>query len=74
MDYIDAATSGTLSPHILPGNGSTKHVTAHRRNTTIDATSTIFIRRYPTFLKTSTYTCSNSQQTVFTADQYTNSG
>ena len=40
MDYINAASSGTLSPHILP----VMDVDVHRRNTTINTTSTSFIR------------------------------
>ena len=56
-----------MSTHTA-SNGSTKDVDAHRRNTAIDAAPTSLIKRYPTYLKISTYTCSNSQQTVFTAD------
>ena len=44
MDYINAATSGTLSPHILPGRDLQKMLIHIEKNTTIDATPTTFIR------------------------------
>ena len=65
------ATSGTLSPHILPVMdlqkmlihiGETQPSMLHLPVSSDDT------------LQISTYTCPNSQQTVFTADQCTDSG
>ena len=55
MDYIDAATTGTLSLHILPNNGSKEDAIPHRRNSTIYTTSPCFIWWCPAFLSLSSY-------------------
>ena len=56
MDYINAATSGTLSSH-LTGCGSTKDAVTHSRCLTTYATFTSFTRWYPTFLQMPTHSC-----------------
>ena len=43
MDYIDAAITVTLSPHIFTNNGSKEDAIPHRRNFTIYTTSPSFI-------------------------------
>ena len=49
MDYIDAATTGTLSTHFT-NNGSRENVIIHRRNLTIYITSASLTRGHTTFL------------------------
>ena len=44
MDYINAATSGTLFPHILPVMEPTKNANTHSRYLTTNATLTSFTR------------------------------
>ena len=44
MDYINAATSGIFSPHILPCHGSTKDVVTYIRYLTTYITPTCFAR------------------------------
>ena len=74
MDYIEAATSGTLSPHILPIM-DLQMMLIHIEETlppmlhlavSSDNTPLHFYRYLHTY--------SDSQQAVFTADQCTNSG
>ena len=73
MDYIDAATSGTLSPHILPVMDIQKMLMYIEETLPltlqlpVSSDHTLLIYRY-------IHTCSNSQHTVFTANRYTNSG
>ena len=55
MDYINAATSGTLSPHVLPVMDLQRMLKTHSRYPTTYTTPTNFTRRYPTFLQISLY-------------------
>ena len=64
MDYIDTATSETLSPHILPIMDLQK-ILIHIEETLPSRLHLPYI-----FI----HTCSDSQQAVFTANQCTNSG
>ena len=59
MDYIDAATSGTLSPHVLQVVDLQKNAKTHSRYPTTYTTPTNFTRRYPTFLQIYAYLCLN---------------
>ena len=43
MDYVDAATTGTLLPHILPIMDLREDVVTHRRNLTTYIVSTSII-------------------------------
>ena len=74
LDYINAATSGILSPHILPTMDLQK-ILIHIEETLppmlhllVSSDNTLH------FIDTYTHTCSDSQQGVFTANQRTNSG
>ena len=44
MDYINVATSGTLTPHVLLGHESTQDAVTHSRYPTTHATLTCFTR------------------------------
>ena len=73
MNYINGATSGTLSPHILPVMNLQKML-IHIEETLlptlhlpVSSDNTLHFYRY-------LHTCSYSQQAVFTADGCTNSG
>ena len=72
MDYIDAAMSGTLSPHILPIMDL--KIITHRKNLTIYITSTSFIRGYTALLLIPLHAHFNCQQAVPTPYRCTNSG
>ena len=50
MDYIDEATTGILSPHVLPVEDLRKDVDTHQRGTTLNHALTSFIRGYTSFL------------------------
>ena len=57
MDYIDAATTGTLSQHILPIM-DLKKMLSHIEET---LPSSSLILKYPAFLPLSSYTCFDCQ-------------
>ena len=74
MDYIDAATSGILSPHVLPVTDLQK-MHQHITDTLPPILPlTNITRGHPTFLQVLTYTCLDREQTVLITDQYSNTG
>ena len=74
MDYIDAAMTGTLSPHTLPIMDLNKVLSTYRRNLTIYITSTSFIWEYTALLLIPSHTCFDCQQAIPTSYRCTNSG
>ena len=73
MDYINAVTSGTLFPHILPIMNLQKmliHIEETLPSMLHLPASSDDTLHFCGYL----HTCSDSQQAVFTADQHTNSG
>ena len=51
MDYIDAATTGILSPHVLPVDRSQRNAITHWRDTTFNHAFTDFIRQCTSLLQ-----------------------
>ena len=74
MDYINAATSGTFFPHILPVMDLQKMLVTYIRYLTTYAAPTCLTRWYPKFLQIFTHSCSDWKQTIFTADWCNHSG
>ena len=74
MDYIDAAISGILSPHVLPVADLQKMFNYIAAHLTPNLAPANISRQHPTLLQVLTYTHLNRKQTVLITDQHSHTG
>ena len=67
MEYINAATSGILSPHVLPVT-DLKKMLQHIADTLPPTLYLVISPGHPTFLQIPAYTCLDRKQTIFITD------